>query len=534
MHDMPIDAWNKHEILFPPPAGFWKTSDRPAVLEACLTAFLEKTDNGVVVLDAEGYVERINPAAERLTGWSRAEVQYRSVTQVLQFTEEPARLVFTNRLQTADYRRDREHLPLSVVLRARSGQEFPVELQICALDPETCHPFRFLILLRDLTDKQALEHLLFKLGRLESIDLLAGGIAHDFNNLLVGMLANLGLARSSLPAPEAAMERLAEAENAVLRAKHLTQQLLTLSKGGAPLRRLVAVDRELIEAAAFALHGSNVRCDQRIPEDLWPVEVDLGQIGQVMQNLIINAEQAMPHGGTITISCENVTLQAAALPELPAGNYVKISVADQGAGIPPDHLDRIFDLYFTTKPNGSGLGLATSREIVKRHAGTIRVDSRPGEGATFTIFLPASAKPLPCQTAPEVEEPPASGGGRILLMDDETYIQELIGEMLESVGYEVELADDGAAALERYKAAMTAGRPFDAVIMDLTIPGGMGGKQAIQELLMVDPNVKGIVSSGYPDDPVMTNYQEYGFKSCIAKPYKFKELHQMIQEVISG
>jgi CheY-like chemotaxis protein len=320
-----------------------------------------------------------------------------------------------------------------------------------------------------------------------------------------------------------------------LRAKDLTQQLMTFAKGGEPIKQPASIAELLQEAASFALRGSNVRYECAIAKDLWPVEIDAGQISQVIHNLIINADQAMPGGGVIWIQAENLRVSTEGVePGVPLheGRYVKIAIIDQGIGIPKEHLPKIFDPYFTTKQGGSGLGLATTYAVIKKHGGYITTGSELGVGTTFRIYLPAAQRPIISRR--DGAAPPQGGRGRILVMDDEETIRELVGDILSQIGYEAAFARDGDEAIERYKKARETGRPFAAVIMDLTIPGGMGGKEAIQQLRAIDPEVKGIVSSGYSNDPVMADFRAYGFMGVIAKPYRPSELSDVVHRVLLG
>jgi PAS domain S-box-containing protein len=389
-------------------------------------------------------------------------------------------------------------------------------------------------LMVDITERKKMEEELLRAQKLESIGLLAGGIAHDFNNILMAIIGNISIASMEAPPNSRIVERLTAAERASLQAKDLTQQLLTFSKGGAPIKSTASVANLIRDSANFALRGSNVRCEMVIPDDLWPIEVDQGQMNQVINNLIINADEAMPDGGIIAVRAENVTLDTdspAALPLRP-GTYVKLTIFDQGIGIPPEHLSRIFDPYFTTKQKGSGLGLATAYSIIKKHDGYITVESRLGAGTSFTILLPASANQAPA--ASKGEGHPLRGKGRVLVMDDEDLIRDVVGQMLEYIGYEPDFARDGAEAIERYRMAKETGRPFRAVIADLTIAGGMGGREAIKKLLEFDPDAKAIVSSGYSNNPIMANYRKYGFCGVVAKPYEIQKLSDELYKVIHG
>jgi PAS domain S-box-containing protein len=401
----------------------------------------------------------------------------------------------------------------------------------------------------DITEYKRMEEELLNVRKLESIGMLAGGIAHDFNNILTAVLGNIELARilterESKKQGADIIERLKEAEKAALRAKDLTQQLLTFSKGGSPVKRLASIDEILKETASFALSGSNVRCEFDIPEDLFLVEVDEGQMSQVFNNIIINADQSMPDGGVIKIGVDNIVAEQkdkagllesnsamAADPPFKSGKYLKISVSDQGPGIPEEDIARIFDPYFTTKQKGNGLGLATAFSIVKRHGGHISVKTERGSGSIFAIYLPAVAGELPQKTRQESHD--VHMQGRVLVMDDEETIRNVLTDILENMGYEVEVSGDGMEAVKLYSEASKLDRRFDIVIMDLTIPGGMGGKEAVKILLELDPEVKVIVSSGYSNDPVMAEFKKYGFSGVVTKPFKVADLSKILREAVS-
>jgi len=399
-----------------------------------------------------------------------------------------------------------------------------------AITDRSGRPVSIVCLARDVTEARNMEEELLRTRKLESLGVLAGGIAHDFNNLLTGILGNISIAKMYTPSSDKITERLEMAEKASLRAKDLTNQLLTFSKGGDPVKKCVSLRDVLMEAAGFSLRGSNVKPEYRIPHDLWPVEIDEGQISQVINNLVINADQAMPGGGTLEIGCENVMITPGSSVPLKEGNYVKTYIRDQGTGIPGEHLKSIFDPYFTTKQKGSGLGLATAYSIINRHGGHIGVSSEMGKGTVFTFYLPAAEKGSIGEQSPEATT--YKGQGRILFMDDDEIVRDIAGEMLTSIGFEVECAVDSDEAVDLFRSAFESGDPFDVVLMDLTVPGGKGGKDAIQRLLLIDPEVKGIVSSGYSNDPVMSDCTRYGFKGVITKPYKFHELSRVLYEVL--
>ncbi|HZW84179.1 MAG TPA: PAS domain S-box protein [Candidatus Deferrimicrobium sp.] len=384
----------------------------------------------------------------------------------------------------------------------------------------------------EITERKKYEEEHIKNSKLESLGIMAGGIAHDFNNILTIILGNISLARASVERANKIHTRLEEVEKAAFEAISLTQQLLTFAKGGKPVKNTISIGRLISESTTFALRGSNVRSEYEGAEDLWPVEVDEAQIKQVINNLLINAQQAMPNGGTISVKAENIkatnSRKISATP--PKGEYVKISIADCGIGISAETLPKIFDPYFTTKENGNGLGLATVYSIIKKHNGYITVKSIVGEGTTFFIYLARSQEKLLHKK--HKLKPMLKGKGRVLVVDDEAKIRNLVCEMLEHMGYDYESVPDGLAALELYKQRKDSAQGFDIVIMDLTIPGGMGGKEAIREFIKLDPSVKGIVSSGYSDAPVMADYRRFGFRGCVSKPYRIEELGSVLQQVL--
>jgi two-component system cell cycle sensor histidine kinase/response regulator CckA len=381
----------------------------------------------------------------------------------------------------------------------------------------------------DVTQQRRVEEELAKVERLDSIGLLAGGIAHDFNNILTAVLGCLGLADTMTGANPGLREVLRDAERATLRARDLTGQLLTFAKGGAPVRETASVAELVSESATFAARGAPARLTFALPEDLWAAELDVGQISQVIGNLVLNSIQAMPEGGVIDISCANIRLGSGEVIPLAEGRYVMISVRDHGRGIAPEHLGRIFDPYYTPKSGGSGLGLTTAYSIVKRHGGCIQAISTVGEGSTFAVYLPASDGEPEDRAKVEVEL--ASGHGRILVMDDDDMVRQVAVTLLETLGYQAEGVRDGQAAIDRYAAEKDGATRFDAVIMDLTVRGGMGGIEAVAKLKRIDPDVRAIVSSGYSNDPALSAPESYGFCGRLAKPFKIEEIALEVAEI---
>ena len=413
----------------------------------------------------------------------------------------------------------------------KTGMTIPIEMKAFVIkDAKTGQPIALATISRDISERKRLEAEMGRTDKLESIGVLAGGIAHDFNNLLTAIFGNLTLAKRYANREGEVYRRLEESEKAALRARDLTHQLLTFSKGGTPIKKTISIKELAMESASFALSGSNIKCDFSFSGDLWPVEADEGQVSQAVNNLIINAAHAMPKGGAIQIYCGNVIVDRNDLP-LTKGKHVLISIMDHGIGIPKEHLAKIFDPYFTTKQEGSGLGLSTTYSIVRNHGGCLTVESVLGIGTTFQVYLPASEGGRPPSKAEEGRFVP--GKGRILVMDDEEAVRDVARNMLESFGYSVALARDGAETITIYQNAMASGEPFDSVLMDLTIPGGMGGQEAVKRLQEIDPNVRAIVCSGYSNDPVMASCRTFGFRGVVRKPYTLKQLGDTIKDVLS-
>jgi PAS domain S-box-containing protein len=413
----------------------------------------------------------------------------------------------------------------------RTGTPIPIEIHGFVIrDEKTGQPIALAAIVRDISERKKLEDEMARGDKLNSIGILAGGIAHDFNNLLTAIFGNITLAKIYANRQSEVYKRLEESEKAAERARDLTHQLLTFSKGGAPVKKTISLQELGKESANFVLRGSNVKCEFSFPSDLWHVQADEGQISQVLNNIFINATHAMSEGGTVQMYCGNVVVDQSD-PPLAKGNYILISIMDHGTGITKKHLSKIFDPYFTTKKKGSGLGLSTSYSIVRSHGGHITVESHMGIGTTFNIYLPASGGGKVLDCAEEARF--VTGKGRILVMDDEEAVRDVAQGMLEILGYSVTLAKDGTEAIEIYKAAMASGAPFDSVLMDLTIPGGMGGMEAVKRIREIDSKVKAIVCSGYSNDTIMANYNSFGFRAVVPKPYSLKQLGGAISEVLS-
>ncbi len=427
-----------------------------------------------------------------------------------------------------------EVLPVEHRLIRRDGTVVWVRNTMVPYRDENGRLLRYDGLIENITERKKMEEELLKVKKLESVGTLAGGIAHDFNNLLQAIMGNISLAKMHVDPQDKIYRLLDTAEKVSMRASDITKQLITFSRGGMPVKRTLYIGDFIKYTVHFSLSGSNITFKFHMADDLSPVDVDEGQMRQVIHNMILNAREAMPEGGELTVAAENVSVNG--IDELPlkAGKYVRVSISDTGYGIPQENLSRIFDPYFTTKrmgyQKGMGLGLTTCYSIVKGHDGLITVESEVGVGTTFHIYLPASQKDT--KTDDPAKEKPVISKGRVLVMDDEEAVRDVMGNMLQHLGYEVEFARDGAEAIYLYKHATLDRDPFDAVILDLIIPGGMGGNETLKALLDIDPAVKAIVISGYSNDPIMTDFASYGFKGVISKPYKFEELNEKVRGII--
>jgi PAS domain S-box-containing protein len=486
---------------------------------------------GVFTTDTRGRITYMNGMAEELSGWKQRDAMGRSIEEVVRFlhsgVNEEGEHPVSHVLKVGAPLYPHDHFPLF----DHTQGERPVVYSVSPLRRSDGNLLGAVLILRDMTERIKLDEERLKASKLDSLGLLAGGIAHDFNNLLTTILGNLSMTKALVNSRDHLFNFLSEAENASLRAKKLTHQLLTFAKGGTPLKKPLSLQQVIPESAAFALSGSPTRCRCEIPEDLWQIEADEGQIGQVIHNLAVNAHQAMPTGGTFMITAENVTAtdEQAKQQGLPTpGEYIKLTIQDSGNGIPPHAFHKIFDPYYSTKQTGSGLGLSTAYSIITNHHGTIAVTSPQSQGATFVIHLPAV---LVTTTPPQVSSSAMSGEGRVLVMDDEESIRLLLAEMLRHLGYDVQCVAEGNEALVRYQEAYHARQPFHAVILDLTVTGGLGGKDTFQQLRQFDPQVKAIVASGYSNDPVLSRYSTFGFHGVVAKPFRLAELSQVLHQI---
>ncbi|MFZ5475527.1 MAG: response regulator [Myxococcota bacterium] len=469
--------------------------------------------DGVLAADTAGRVRQVNRVAEEWTGWRQEDAVGKPLGSVFTLHDE----------ETGEPRRlDGGPTEGVGLLQAKDGAERIVAYRAAPIAPGDGEALGLVLVFRDITEKRRHEEEMLKASKLESLGVLAGGIAHDFNNLLTGITASVSLAIVLEQRGRPVRERLATAQSACDRARRLTQQLLTFARGGSPVKQRIDVATVVREAAAFALQGSRSRLEIDVQPGVRAMEADPGQIAQVLHNLVINADQAMPEGGVVRVRVANR-----------CERQVEVSVSDTGQGVPSEIRTRIFDPFFTTKPKGTGLGLATVYSIVQRHGGVIELRSRPGEGATFTVVLPAEAEAI--VPAPQPPRREVRGGvGRVLVMDDEPHIREVASEALSLLGYHVATFPDGETAVRAYGDALRSGTPFDAVIMDLTVPGGMGGRDAIRHIRSLDPAARALVSSGYSTDPVVANPREYGFDGVIAKPWTLDDLDATLRRLLPG
>lgn len=497
-----------------------------------LAVTVNSIGDAVIATDLDGNVTLLNRVAEELTGWIRDDAYTEPLTKVFHIINEKTRAICENPVEKVLKTGRIIGLANHTALIAKDGSETSIADSAAPIRNSQGDIIGTVLVFRDVTHENILNAELSKTKKLESVGLLAGGIAHDFNNVLTGIMGNINLARDLINKDNEAYAFLEIAEGASKRASKLTHQLLTFSKGGEPVVELTSIYSLINECANFTLTGSGIACRIEQETELWRAMVDPGQIDQVIQNVILNARQAMPEGGTINILCENFIHSDNEQKVLPIdqGNYLRIMISDEGIGIPPELIERIFDPYFTTKQMGSGLGMATSQAIIRKHGGFIGCTSQLGEGAVFTIYLPAEIKPSTKKVAETIKH---KGSGKIMVMDDEAMIATLAENMLESCGYNTVSVHGGEEALVLYKEAMDSLQPYDIVIMDLTIPGGLGGKETINKLLAIDPKATVIVSSGYSNDPVMANYRDYGFKGCLSKPYLKDSLANLVSKLMS-
>lgn len=488
--------------------------------EESFHALADNANDGILVSDQDGFHVYANRRMSEITGHAVEDLvglHFRDILPPDEVSKVAER--FKKRVEGESAPRQYE-----TALRRKDGSLVPVE--ITSSRTTWRGKFGVIVIVRDVSQRRQMEEDMVRIGKLESLGVLVGGIAHDFNNILTAVLGNISMIQARAEPDSPTQERLAMAEKAALRARDLVRQLITFSRGGAPARKAVSIADLVRRSAGFALGGSNVRSECLLPENIWPAEVDEEQVLQALAHVLMNADESMP-GGVIRIQAENVLVDDTLGLPIDPGRYVRVSVCDHGSGIAPEHLRRIFDPYFTTKKKGRGLGLAITDSIVRRHGGHVSVESTPASGTAFHLYFPASQ--APAEAPPSDRVAPTRGQRRrVLVMDDEEPVRDALGRMLMHLDCDVAAAGDGAEAIEIFSTARESGQPFDAVIMDLTIPGGMGGKEAVSKILEIDPKARVIVSSGYSDDPVMADFRTHGFCAVLPKPYRIDELQNTL------
>jgi len=490
-----------------------------------LEVVLESAPDAIVTLDADHRILDWNSGAAELFGYTRDEVVGHDVDELISrddtvrearsYTEKVLRGERIPPVETVRYRRD--GTPVDVLL---SGAPIIVDGVLLGV----------IGVYTDITQRKLYEAELMRSRRLESLGTLAGGIAHDFNNLLSGIFGNISIVSSLLPEDSPARGYLDAVEGSMSRAVALTHQLLTFARGSEPVVRSLDTGGLLRETVAFHLAGCSVKAEFDLPGDLWCLRGDARQLGEVISNLVINARESMPEGGKLEVAARNLVAEEAAAEGLKEGRFVRMDFRDSGTGIPAEDLDRIFEPFFSTRPQGTGLGLAVVHSVVEKHGGRTRVFSVPGEGSTFSIFLPVSdSLPNKAETAGAIEEQARPGGIRVLVMDDEDYVRNVAAGMLEALGQIADLASNGQEAVSMYARAMSSGSRYDVVILDLTVAGGMGGRDAAGKILAMDENAVLVVSSGYSTDPVMADHLSCGFSGVLSKPYTMKEMDTLLR-----
>ena len=491
---------------------------------------LSKVTDAFALIATDGTICQCNPAFSQLTSLNKEDVLGSNWMDVIQLhdTLEGPQVEELGRLNSlTDF--VCWNKPKDLYLSLTGKQSLSVEVTIGQMSSRAGSSQDWVMILKDKSTKEQLESQMLRLDSLESLSLLTGGVAHDFNNLLTVVLGNVSMARLELQESGSLAEQLLLAEKAAMQAKALTDQLLRLAKGDSSAADAVTIDEIVEEGAQFILRGTNVSYSVEKDEKLWPAHVNRGQMAQVVNNLVINARQAMPQGGVLRVSLENKTLKSEAVEGLKAGDYICIEFSDKGMGISSEDITHIFEPYYTTKQDGSGLGLASSLSIIKKYGGIISADSELGKGTTFKIYLPRSEQEKPIHSLDSVSNYTIQkGSGRILIMDDMEAMMLVAGEILEALGYATVLTSNGEEAIESYKRAKESGAPFDAVVFDLTVPGGMGGEEACKLLRAFDPDLVAIATSGYTNSHVMSDYQGAGFNAVIPKPYRIKEMSRVL------
>ncbi|MBU0484710.1 MAG: PAS domain S-box protein [Proteobacteria bacterium] len=504
-----------------------------------LSVTLRSIGDGVITTDIDTRITLINKVAEKLTGWTHKDAVGRPLGEVFQIVnidteqpcDNPATKVITSGkvIELTDY----------TVLIGKDGTRRQIADSGAPIRDENNRIIGAALVFRDETEKYKIAEELLKIKKIESVGVLAGGIAHDFNNLLTSVFGYIDLSQMNVDPGSQVYKWLTKASKSCEHAKHLTGQLLTFSKGGEPVKSVTSIADLLKDAVYFSLSGSKISTAFKLNEDLKPTVIDKGQINQVIHNLMLNCKEAMPDGGEVLIKAENSMIEDKSDIPLAPGKYLKIEIRDNGPGIDENIIPMIFDPYFTTKnmgtKKGTGLGLAIAHSIISKHKGFIGVESKKGKGTTFKIYLPSCAGEIE-QTDNHAEDAMTSRSGsipaRVLLLEDEEKVSRVAIDMLESLNCDVEATQTGQEAITQFNQAREDGKPFDLLIFDLTIRGGMGGEKTLKKILEIDPQVKAVVASGYADDPILANCREHGFKVAMTKPYSLQVLRSVLEELV--
>ncbi len=497
-----------------------------------LATTLRCIGDGVITADLDGAVIIMNQSAEELCGIPTAEAKGRPCSAVLPIVRRSDGSSWDDLLVSAAAGKAAQRPEEQFLLHTAGGDEKILLINIAALESRELSSLGLVIVLRDITAQVRAQDELVRAQKLESLGVLAGGIAHDFNNLLLAIWGNISLIKEEAGHTASVRRQLDRIERASMSARRLTEQFLTFSKGGAPVRSVAELGPLLRDAAKFAVRGLNVTLEFAFADRLRRVYIDEGQIRQVITNLALNAAQAMPRGGRIVYTANNETVAEDDLLPIAPGEYVQLAVRDYGEGIAAEYLDKIFDPYFTTKPDGSGLGLSSAYSIIRAHDGYMTVESEPGAGTSFHVYLPATHAETNDALSAE-NRVIQHGSGLILVMDDEQFVRETVHDMLDTLGYTGVFAEDGGMAISLFQNQLSRERPFDAVILDLTVPGGMGGAEAAERLRRLAPDCKMIVSSGYANDNTLADYRGAGFDAVIAKPYSLRNLAATLAGLLS-
>lgn len=500
-----------------------------------LSITLKSIGDAVITTDIKGNVVLLNNAAEKLTGWTMDEAKGKNLELIFNVIHEDSRKPYTDFIKNILINKKSLDFTNNIFLISKDGSEIIISETSSPINDQEGNIIGIVIVFRDITEKNKIDEEMRKIQKLESLGVLAGGIAHDFNNLLTIILGYINLARYYSEDNNDLKELLLSAEKGIFNSKNLTDQLLTFAKGGTPIKRIGPINKILQDSVNFSLRGSNVISSFKIDQNLFLINFDEGQLNQVFNNLTINARQAMQDGGKLEVFAENhVFNNKNNRSKIKEGEYVKIIFNDNGHGIPPEYLHKIFDPFFTTKNTGKGLGLATVYSIIKKHNGFIDVKSTKGEGTSFIIYLPKAKDKNEDLLEIYKDEILLKGKGNILYMDDDEIILEMAEKSLKFLGYNVDLVKNGYTAIEKYKKAKNINKPYDCVILDLTIPGSLGGKETMECLLNIDPKIKAIVTSGYSNDKVLSNFKDYGFKGVIIKPFTIKKFSEIINSVLEN